>query len=323
MTRWLIGVGLSMAVVGCASRGPVELQSPTCVNGLTYVLVSQTNVYFVEEPFRLSLHVKNVSERKQTLPVVLSEGYKLYIRGPGGNEGNSQAVGDRQMREEDLDILPGESRIIDLKRSMNNCCFSPGLHQVSYCYFGTHGGGDRKPSWITPAVTIRCIEQPIVIPEGTDIRVTQALRKLQDSPGTGFFSSRPGWTTADYSEPMTQLSSLGKVAVPALLANLQNFAMEISIIQLLGDLKVKEAVPFLLDRLWIQDDPHDSLIIAKLAEITGHPDGYGFHRHWFDKRTQEDAVKAYRDWWISYKEGFTNATTKMETQQTNAADLKH
>ena len=111
----------------------------------------------------------------------------------------------------------------------------------------------------------------------------------------------PGWSSVEYSEPMTQLLALGKIAVPALLANLTNYAVEVPVIQLLGDLKVTEAVPLLLDRLWMRDDPHDSLIIARLAEITEHPDGYGFHRRWFDERTQQAAVRAYRDWWAKYQ----------------------
>jgi hypothetical protein len=176
---------------------------------------------------------------------------------------------------------------------------TPGSFKLQYRYFGTQSSGGLK--WATPPIAIACVEQPLVIPQGTDDRVKAALRKLKDSPESGCSSDRPGWTRVDYTEPMKELSALGQLAVPALLANLGNYAIEMPVIQLLGDMKVKEAVPLLLDRLWMQDDMHDSLIIAKLAEITGHPEGYGFHRRWFDKVTREAAVKAYRDWWREHK----------------------
>jgi len=182
---------------------------------------------------------------------------------------------------------------------LEDCCLTPGAFKLQYRYFGTQSGGG--PKWATPPIALACVEQPLVIPQGTDDCVKAALRKLKDSPESGYESSRPGWTRVDYTEPMKELFALGQLAVPALLANVNNYAIEMPVIQLLGDMKVKEAVPLLLDRLWMQDDVHDSLIIAKLAEITGHPDGYGFHRRWFDKQVQRDAVKTYRDWWREHK----------------------
>jgi hypothetical protein len=204
-----------------------------------------------------------------------------------------------QEAKENQDLLPGASRTIDLPRRLEDYCSTPGPHELQYRYFGTHSDGG--PKWTTPPISIECVEQPLVIPEGTDDRVKACLRKLRDSREFGISSCRPGWTAIDYTEPMKQFSALGQLAVPTLLANLNNYAIEMPVIQLLGDMKVKQAVPLLLDRLWMEDDPHDSLIIAKVAEITGHPDGYRFHRCWFDKQVQEAAVKAYRDWWGKYE----------------------
>ena len=273
---------------------------------ISYTLRSETKTYFVGQPFRLTLHVKNLSQSKRILPPVLNAGYRIGVRGPGDSE-HHQVFGVLEV-EENRDLLPGASRAIELPRSLRDRCFTPGTNELQYCYFGTQSKGG--PKWVTPPITITCLEQPLVIPKGTDERVKAALRKLKDSPKVGISSGRPGWTAVSYTEPMKQLSALGKLAVPALLANVNNYAIGMPIIQLLGDMKVKQAVPLLLDRLWMQDGPHDSLIIATLAEITEHPDGYRFHRHWFDKKTQEAAVRAYRDWWVKYEKAPCDQNTQ-------------
>jgi hypothetical protein len=46
-----------------------------------------------------------------------------------------------------------------------------------------------------------------------------------------------------------------------------------------------------------EDCTHDSAIVAKLAEITQHPEGYGFHRRWFNEGVRQSAVETYREWW--------------------------
>lgn len=290
----LFGVLVCIALGGCAAQDADRDKPTTVINGCSYRLVSKTNTYFVGESFRLALHIKNHSNSKQELPPVLNVGYELRIQGPGGNE-DRKGSWSVQMPKEDLNLLPGGSRIIELPRNSDDCCLTAGSHEVRYCYFGASSGG--APQWETAPIAVECIAQPLVIPEGTDDRVEMALRKLQDSPSSGISSARPGWSSATYSAPMKELAALGSKAIPALLANLHVCSLELSIVQLLGDLKVKEAVPLLLDRLWMEDNSHDSLIIAKLAEITDHPDGYGFHRRWFDEGTQRTAVKAYRDWW--------------------------
>lgn len=137
---------------------------------------------------------------------------------------------------------------------------------------------------------------PVVIPEATSVRVAQALRDLRASPSGAFSSQRPGWTSVGENEPMRELRECGDEAVSAILANLGNFWIRMELIQVLGKLKAKQSVGPLLDLLWMEDCFHDMLIVAVLAEITEHKDGYSFHRRWFDPVVRKAAVAAYKDW---------------------------
>lgn len=110
-------------------------------------------------------------------------------------------------------------------------------------------------------------------------------------------ATRPGWAYVGYTEPMTRIAKFGDDAVPVLIANIDNKVLKLQILQLLGDLRAKEAVPILLARLEMKDSANDVFIIAKLAEITEHPEGYGFYRRWFDEGVQQRAVVEYRKWW--------------------------
>ena len=208
-----------------------ERSPPVCgvatieIGGVSYRLASETRTYFVRQPFRLTLFIKNLSQSKRLLPPVLNAGYRIRVRGPRDSE--DQDVFSVQEAKENQDLLPGASRTIDLPRRLVDYCSTPGPHELQYRYFGTHSDGG--PKWATPPISIECVEQPLVIPEGTDDRVKACLRKLRDSPGFGIGSSRPGWTAVDYDEPMKQLSALGQLAVPTLLANLNNYAIEMPV----------------------------------------------------------------------------------------------
>jgi len=166
----LCGILVCIAPGGCAFRD----NPMTVIDECSYRLVSKRNTYFVHEPFRLALHVKNLSNSKQELPPVLSEGYELHVQGPGGNEDFERIW--MVQKEEDRDLLPGELRVIELPRELDDCCFAPGDHRLGYRYFGTESG--NAPKWETSLITIECVEQPLVIPEGTDKRVKKALRGI-------------------------------------------------------------------------------------------------------------------------------------------------
>ena len=313
------GVLVGMVLAGCSSQISGGGVPTVVVGGVACKLVSQTSTYAVGEPLRLALHVENVTNTNQELPPVLGARYELDVRGPGGDE-RDRGSWSVSMSEADLSLLPGDSRTIELPRSSEGSCFTPGKHRLRYRYFGTESR--EEPQWVTPCITIACVEQPLVIPAGTDVRVMRSLLGLQDAPPGGCSSMRPGWTTLFYSDPMTELAALEDEAVTALLANIHVHSLEMEIIQLLGDLRVKQAVPLLLDRLWMQDSVHDWLIIAKLAEITEHPDGYRFHRRWFDQQTRLAAVKAYRDWWAAYQREHADLTGTRTAEPEDGLDIE-
>jgi hypothetical protein len=154
---------------------------------------------------------------------------------------------------------------------------------------------------------------PVKIPNGTEGGVAAALRELHRCPDSGFESSRPGWSSVRYNEAMEDLKRFGQAAAPALLANIDNYRIQLAVIQVLGDLRVEEAVPELVERLWMEDCFHDSLIVAKLANITGHPEGYGFHRRWFDEAVRVKPVATYKQWWN------VKALAKIQGESTGSA----
>lgn len=147
------------------------------------------------------------------------------------------------------------------------------------------------------------ITRPPYFPTGTPENVRVAILDAYTTPITEFKSRRPGWAYVAYTAPMKELHSIGDDAVPAMIANLRTPELEFQFTQVLGDLQAEAAVPVLLDRLHMEDDFHDHLAIAKLADITEIPDGYRFYRTWFRKDVQEEAVTAYRAWCHDHADG--------------------
>jgi hypothetical protein len=137
-------------------------------------------------------------------------------------------------------------------------------------------------------------------PRNTPIELQQAVIDACNTPAE-WRASRPGWANAEYTEPMTRIAAFKDQAVLVLIANIDHPAIKLQVIQLLGDLRATQAVPLLLDRLEMDDSANDWFIIAKLAEITNHPKGYGYYRRWFDKKVQDKAVAEYRQWWEQNK----------------------
>lgn len=149
------------------------------------------------------------------------------------------------------------------------------------------------------------------IPRGTNPQLAQAFREAWVTPPPRYLAMRPGWADVEYSEPMQRIVAFKQEAVPVLIANLESGEFQLQVIQMLGDLKAAAAVPALVDQLEVLekgpefddrrgDDVFDeftqSLLLAKLADITGHPDGHRFYRSGFSSGVRQQAVAAYRQW---------------------------
>lgn len=148
------------------------------------------------------------------------------------------------------------------------------------------------------------------IPRGTPPKLAAAFRDAWVTPPPGYIAMRPGWASVEYSEPMQRIVAFKQEAVPVLVANLEGEEFRLQVIQMLGDLKATAAVPALVDRLEdlergpefddLERDNLDeftqSLLLAKLADITDHPEGGRFYRHGFSSGVRQQAVAAYRQW---------------------------
>jgi hypothetical protein len=152
------------------------------------------------------------------------------------------------------------------------------------------------------------------IPRGTPPKLAAAIRDAWADPSLSGRISRPGWADLEYSEPMERIVAFKQQAVPVLLANLDNREFRPKVIQMLGDLKATTAVPALVDQLEKLAGPEfddgergdldrvaQSMLLAKLAEITNHPDGYDFYRRGFDERVRRAAVEEYRQWYRDHQ----------------------
>ncbi len=97
---------------------------------------------------------------------------------------------------------------------------------------------------------------------------------------------------------MDAIVALGDSAVPVLVANLHNDDknMRLKCIAMLSMLDAEDAVPAMVDALRYDDDTDDWFLVAKLAEITDHPDGDKYYRFWFSPDIQQEATIAYRNW---------------------------
>lgn len=137
-----------------------------------------------------------------------------------------------------------------------------------------------------------------LIPIGTANELVIAIRDVFENPSTTWESSRPGWSTVAPTPAMKRVVAFGDEAIPVLLANLhnRNQVMRFQTYEMLGMLDAKSTVPALIDSLYYDDGTDDAFIVAKLAEITDHPDGYRFYRKWFDANTQKEATETYRRW---------------------------
>lgn len=301
---WLLPSLIYLALItwgpASSAAGPPqeEKRQSAHVGGLIYTLSSDKVQYFAFEPLQITLQVHNPTTKAIELPTVLDSGCELRIHKAGTSEkdrGLSQSQWVIQESARIEKISPGKNlklRPRAFRLGADELCLRPGRWVIEYAYHGAESL--PSPRWVSNQVQVECIDQPLDFPQDATGEIRSLVKNLKR---TGIRSSRPGWTSVPYDHTMRRLKKLGDAATPALLANVGNYSRQPQIVQLLGDLKVERAVPQLLDALRMQDDPYDSLIIANLAKITGHPQGYRFHRRWFDSDTREDAVQTYQQWW--------------------------
>lgn len=282
-----------------ATKREADLCGPA-VEGLSLVLKPQKGCYFEYEPLRFSLEITNTTDEERTLPPAVDDAFELAIR-PAAASGPRRSGGSRtggtEERVQPRSVGSGETLALPLPRRSGRWCCESGTFRIAYMYFGPSWKPGQEPALASGQLTVECVRQPLVFPEGTSESVVNLLKGLREAGRSGFLSQIPGWSEVDYNEPMMELAKLGDEAVPALIANLGNHRIQLQLAQLLAAMRAKEAVPSLLEQLWMEDDWHDFIVIAKLSEITGHPDGYRFHRRWYVPAVRREAVSAYRAWW--------------------------
>jgi hypothetical protein len=141
-------------------------------------------------------------------------------------------------------------------------------------------------------------------------------KEVLTEPITGYFSSRPGWTSVKYPEEYRRygtnlvaslidyLSNTNTSQRPALPEHsIPGKRQELVMLtaQLASDLHVTNAIPFLVSELRIhfpedEEDSVGSCLIAKLTELTGIKNGYGYHRRWFEESVREAALDDLMLW---------------------------
>ena len=159
-------------------------------------------------------------------------------------------------------------------------------------------GPSPRPTLATRELLLQCVPQAINVPAGTPPEVADALKELAAGPAHQYVSVFPAWTRINRTATMAKLLAQGDRAVPALLANLNNYRLRPAVIQLLGDLNCKPAVPRLLALLRMDDSTQDRLILSSLATLTGHPKGLEFYNTWSTVDGKENALAAYRAWYV-------------------------
>ncbi len=114
---------------------------------------------------------------------------------------------------------------------------------------------------------------------------------------------RPGYGRVFYTREMIDIANSPCEAIPALLANIDHPTVGNPAIEILGDLRVKEAVdPLigLLRRVRSSDSEAEiGLILNVLAKITQHPRGYRFFRDAFRPEVIDEAISEYGNWYES------------------------
>lgn len=282
----------------------LEWRSPTVVDGIEYTLIPDKRTYFVGEPFRFSLRACNVSDTSRVPPEDLDSSYRLKVL--GAKELDVERHFAARLSPELKSLAPGEAETVRLSSVPFQAGRQVGIALWQYTFL------DATPRWSTTPVRIRCVVQPLRFPPGTTGSVAGALAELYDSPMLDISPDvRPGVVEISYTDAMQKIKDLGRVAAEALVANVGNYRVQLSVLQLLGDLRVTAAVPQLVTMLSTGDKLdsfRDALVLTVLGRITEHPQGDSFSKRVFDLQARREAVAAYQAWWESHQSRASGAT---------------
>ncbi len=296
-TVLLAALGLLVTAAGCTPTSSASYEP----EGLVYRLRALKDVYYEYEPLELTLIVTNAGLKAAPMPLT-EEGGTVIVRKMTDNDELSWKPRPVTQAVAGEDVMPGE--IVDIRltdRQGQVHMSATGSWAVQYRCQG-EGGPKRRIYVSTSDLLLQCAPQPLVIPADTPKPVADALNELMAAPARDFISRRPAWTQVNYSQPMTKLKSLGEAAVPALLANLNHYKIQPAVIQILSDLKCRQAVPRLLNMLQMDDRLSDAQILTALHTITECPKGFDYYTNWLhDAEMQKQAVAWYRNWWMKSK----------------------
>lgn len=146
-------------------------------------------------------------------------------------------------------------------------------------------------------------ENSITFPPGTPDRTEKLFISLSENPPDGVFMCRPGYARVFYTQDMIDIANSPHESIPVLLANISHPTIGNLAIEILGDLKVKEAVDPLIDLLRraraSDNETEIGLILNVLAKITQHPRGYRFFREAFRPEVIDEAISEYGAWYES------------------------
>jgi len=142
-----------------------------------------------------------------------------------------------------------------------------------------------------------------LIPYGTDRELASAVGDAFENPPIDYKAIRPGGAAVVPSPAMKRVVAFGDEAIPVLVANLGNRdeIMRFQVYEMLAMLDAKSAVPELIDSLRYDDGADDWFIVAKLSQITDHPEGYRFYRQWWRTDIQKEATETYRRWYVEHQ----------------------
>lgn len=147
-------------------------------------------------------------------------------------------------------------------------------------------------------------DSSITFPPGTPDRIEKLFIALGENPPDGVFMCQPGYGRVFYTREMIDIANSPCEAIPILMANIDHPTVGNPAIEILGDLRVKEAVdPLigLLRRARSSDSETEvGLILNVLAKITQHPKGYRFFREAFRPEVIDEAIAEYGAWYESH-----------------------
>ncbi|NLW86083.1 MAG: hypothetical protein GXY38_04350 [Planctomycetes bacterium] len=285
----VVSLVVAALAVGCTPTGGMLARQ-----GLEYRLHSVRDEYFEYQPLDLVLVIQNSPDRERALPVA-DEGGKVLIRkcldnDPVGWEfrpvtisGAPQALAAGQTLYARLGDPTGHVRL-------------PGVGQWIVSYDFHEADAPKAPPVVsTRGLYLRAVKQPLVIPVSTPQVVQELLTELSASPPRIFVSNFPAWTEMVVTPTMQAIEAQGDAAVDALLANLEHYALQPLIIQMLADMRAERATPY-LEALLLkrgQGLQVERLIITALGRITRNPEVFNIYSRWPHEEARKQAAEVF------------------------------